>query len=149
MTGCVALVALLIAPPDQVLHFTFGPPPGVSSWVALPSEAPFQPASRDLTGREGPNVKCKTWSGGGDAWLAQDKLRHFTMSFASTAFAYGVARTTLDPDPAVALAGGAALAAGIGKEIHDARRGRLASPRDMAWNVAGVIVGLVFVHQIR
>jgi uncharacterized protein YfiM (DUF2279 family) len=84
-----------------------------------------------------------------DPWLAQDKARHFAMSFAATAFAYAGARTTLDPDPAAALAGATALAAGIAKELHDARAGRWFSLPDMAWNAAGVALGLAFVHQIR
>jgi uncharacterized protein YfiM (DUF2279 family) len=84
-----------------------------------------------------------------DAWIAEDKLQHFAMSFAATAFAYGGARTVLDPDAALIVAGSTALLAGIGKEIHDARAGRWFSLKDLAWNVAGVALGLTLVHHTR
>ncbi len=85
----------------------------------------------------------------GDDWIAEDKLQHFTMSFAATAFAYAGARTALDSDAALISAGVVALAAGIGKEIHDARRGQHFCVRDLVWDAAGVALGIVFAHQIR
>jgi uncharacterized protein YfiM (DUF2279 family) len=84
-----------------------------------------------------------------DPWIAQDKAQHFAMSFAVTAFAYGGGRAVLDPDPAVATAVSTAIVAGLGKEIRDARTGRWFSLPDMAWNLAGVGLGLVYVRQIR
>jgi uncharacterized protein YfiM (DUF2279 family) len=84
-----------------------------------------------------------------DPWLGEDKLRHFSMSFATTAFAYAAARPALDPGHARFAAGSAAIAAGIGKEIHDARAGRWFSLRDMAWNLAGVATGLTLIRQTR
>jgi uncharacterized protein YfiM (DUF2279 family) len=84
-----------------------------------------------------------------DAWFAEDKLRHFAMSFAATGFAYGGARFALEPRPARVTAGAAALAAGIGKEVHDARQGRPVSLRDMAWNIAGVALGIALTHNTR
>jgi uncharacterized protein YfiM (DUF2279 family) len=137
MHACI-LAALLLActPPtgDTVPTATsdgsFPMAPAPPPWRPLPT-LPDQPAAPR------------------DPWLAQDKARHFAMSFAATAFAYAGARTTLDPDPAAALAGATALAAGIAKELHDARAGRWFSLPDMAWNAAGVALGLAFVHQIR
>jgi uncharacterized protein YfiM (DUF2279 family) len=84
-----------------------------------------------------------------DAWIAEDKLQHFAMSFAATVFAYGGARTVLDPDAALIAAGSTALLAGIGKEIHDARSGRWFSLKDLAWDVAGVALGLTLAHHTR
>jgi uncharacterized protein YfiM (DUF2279 family) len=84
-----------------------------------------------------------------DAWIAEDKLQHFAMSFAATAFAYGGARTVLDPDAALIVAGSTALLAGIGKEIHDARSGRWFSLKDLAWDVAGVALGLTLANHTR
>jgi uncharacterized protein YfiM (DUF2279 family) len=84
-----------------------------------------------------------------DHWLAEDKIRHFGMSFAVTAFTYASARTVLDPDPALAVAGSAAIIAGIGKEIHDVRAGQFFSLKDLVWDLAGVAVGLVLVHSTR
>jgi uncharacterized protein YfiM (DUF2279 family) len=86
---------------------------------------------------------------GDDAWIAEDKLQHLGMSFAATAFSYAGARTVLEPDPALVVAGSAALLAGIAKEIHDARSGRRFSFRDLAWDAAGVALGLTLAHRIR
>lgn len=84
-----------------------------------------------------------------DAWFAEDKLRHFGLSFAVTTFGYAAARTTLDPSSALlaAAAGGALL--GIGKELADARAGRWFSTRDLAWDAAGVALGITFADRIR
>jgi uncharacterized protein YfiM (DUF2279 family) len=86
---------------------------------------------------------------GDDAWIAEDKLQHLGMSFAATAFAYAGARTMIEPDPALVVAGSAALLAGIAKEIHDARAGRGFSLKDLAWDAAGVALGLTLAHRIR
>jgi uncharacterized protein YfiM (DUF2279 family) len=128
MNGCAILVALVLSCAGATGDTTAAP-------ILVSSPAPAQAA--DTARRRV------------DPWLAEDKLRHFAMSFAATAFAYGGARTALDPDPAMAVAAAAALAAGIGKEVHDARAGQWFSWPDMAWNVAGVALGLVFIHQIR
>jgi uncharacterized protein YfiM (DUF2279 family) len=84
-----------------------------------------------------------------DAWLAEDKLQHFGMSFAATAFTYAGARTLLEPEASLVVAGTTALLAGIAKEVHDARAGRWFSVKDLVWDAAGVALGLTFVHQIR
>lgn len=84
-----------------------------------------------------------------DAWIAEDKLQHFAMSFGVTAFSYAAARTALDPDAARLTAGIAGLVAGVGKEIYDVRQGEHFSVRDLVWDVAGIALGLAFVHQIR
>lgn len=84
-----------------------------------------------------------------DPWLAPDKLQHFGMSFAATSFAYGAARFALDREPATLAAAGAALAAGVGKEIFDLRAGRAFSARDLLWDAAGVAVALTLVDRIR
>ncbi len=108
-------------------------PAPASSLASSPASSPILPSS----------------PGQRDPWLAEDKLQHFAMSFAATAFSYGGARFVLDPDPASIAAAAAAIGAGVGKEIRDARAGRWFSLRDMAWNLAGVGLGLVFVHHIR
>jgi uncharacterized protein YfiM (DUF2279 family) len=84
-----------------------------------------------------------------DPWLGEDKLRHFAMSFAATAFAYAGARTAVEPGHARLAAGAAATAAGVTKEIHDARAGGRFSLRDLTWNIAGVALGLALVHRTR
>lgn len=84
-----------------------------------------------------------------DRWLAEDKARHFTMSFAVTAMGYGAARTAMGHDAAAATAVGAAAAAGLGKELVDARSGRWFSPKDLVWDAAGVALGYLLVDRIR
>jgi uncharacterized protein YfiM (DUF2279 family) len=87
---------------------------------------------------------------GQDRWLAEDKLRHFALSFAITEMAYATARFELSADRALASAAGVALLAGIGKEIHDLRPGGSGlSILDLAWDLAGVGLGTVLAHQIR
>jgi uncharacterized protein YfiM (DUF2279 family) len=86
---------------------------------------------------------------GEDRWLAEDKLRHFGMYFAATGFAYGGARFLVEPDVARLAAAAAALAAGVGKEIHDVRAGYGFSLKDLAWDAAGVALGLALVRNIR
>ncbi|HUE76656.1 MAG TPA: hypothetical protein VMM83_01825 [Longimicrobiales bacterium] len=81
--------------------------------------------------------------------MAEDKLQHFTLSFAATALGYGTARLALDPGPARTAAAGVALAAGVAKEIADVRAGTFFSFKDLAWDAAGVALGLTLANQIR
>lgn len=84
-----------------------------------------------------------------DRWLAEDKARHFAMSFAVTGMAYGAARVGLEPSPARAAAVGMAVALGIGKEVADVRGGGPFSFKDLAWDAAGVALGYALVQRIR
>ncbi len=85
-----------------------------------------------------------------DAWFAEDKLRHFFMSFAATSFAYGAARTAgLGHGPAELAAGASAAAAGVWKEFHDRRRGGPFSYRDLAWDAVGIAAALILAVQTR
>lgn len=77
-----------------------------------------------------------------DAWLAADKLMHFHMSYATTAFAFGVTR---DATASVA----AAAAAGIFKEVYDKRAGKPFSGRDLVWDAAGIVLGYAIMKQVR
>lgn len=84
-----------------------------------------------------------------DRWLAEDKLRHFALSFAATEMTYGGARLILDHDAALPAAAATALALGIAKELRDQRAGGPFSLRDLAWDLAGVAAGVALVHNIR
>ena len=84
-----------------------------------------------------------------DAWLAEDKLRHFATSFAATAMIHGGARTVMDPDPALVTAAATTVALGVAKEIVDVRGGRWFSLKDLTWDLAGVALGMVVAHQSR
>ncbi len=85
-----------------------------------------------------------------DAWLGEDKARHFLMSFAVTTLGYGVGRTVgLDAEQA-RLAGAAGSAvAGLGKEVYDDRAGTFFSVRDLVWDALGIALGMALVHNIR
>jgi uncharacterized protein YfiM (DUF2279 family) len=84
-----------------------------------------------------------------DRWLAEDKLRHFTLSFAATHMAYGAARTALEPHPATAGAAALATLLGVGKELVDRRTGGPFSTKDLIWDVAGVALGVALVQRIH
>lgn len=84
-----------------------------------------------------------------DPWVGQDKLQHLGMSFAMTSFGYGAARLALDRKPATLAAAGAALAAGVAKELLDLRAGRRFSARDLLWDAAGVAAALTIVDRTR
>lgn len=84
-----------------------------------------------------------------DAWLAEDKLRHFTLSFGATALAYGVVRTGLEREAAVPVAAGIAGGLGLAKEVRDRAGGGRFSFKDLLWDTAGVAIGVAYVSQIR
>lgn len=83
-----------------------------------------------------------------DRWLAEDKLRHFSLSFAATQMTYGGARMLTDRDPAVPLAAGTALLLGVAKEVRDARAGGAFSLKDLVWDAAGVALSVAFIRRI-
>ncbi|MGK7313593.1 MAG: hypothetical protein ACN0LA_15370 [Candidatus Longimicrobiales bacterium M2_2A_002] len=85
----------------------------------------------------------------GDRWIAEDKVRHFALSFAATSMAYGGARLGLDPGPGRRAAAGLALLLGVGKELVDLRNGGRFSLKDLAWDAAGVALGSLLAQQIR
>ena len=84
-----------------------------------------------------------------DRWVAEDKAQHFAMSFAITSMTYGAARSALPPDPARGTAAGLAILLGVGKELTDAAAGDRFSLKDLAWDAAGVALGLVFTQRIQ
>lgn len=84
-----------------------------------------------------------------DRWLAEDKLQHFALSFAATQMGYGGARFALDREPAVAVAATVAVGLGLAKEVRDVRAGGPFSLKDLAWDAAGVALGVLFVRRVR
>ena len=85
-----------------------------------------------------------------DAWVAPDKLRHFAGAYAVTAFTHAVVRSVTDDDGAtLALAAAAGVAASIGKEWLDARRGGAASLRDLVWDAAGIAAALLLMREMQ
>lgn len=85
-----------------------------------------------------------------DRWFAEDKLRHFFLSFAATTMAYGAVRTIgMDRAPAQITAAAVAGAAGLWKEWRDRRAGGPFSAKDLAWDTLGIGAGLALTTQTR
>lgn len=85
-----------------------------------------------------------------DAWLGEDKFRHFWMSYATTAFAFGIATTAgAGSDAALAIAVPTGLLAGLGKEARDRRRGEIFSARDLVADALGTAAAYFFLREIR
>lgn len=84
-----------------------------------------------------------------DRWLAEDKLRHFALSFAATEMTYGGARVVLDHDDAAAAAVATALALGLTKELRDRRAGQHFSLKDLAWDLGGIALGFALIRNIQ
>jgi uncharacterized protein YfiM (DUF2279 family) len=85
-----------------------------------------------------------------DAWVAEDKLRHFFASFAATGVSYGAVRAAgLDRDSALPVAAVAAAALGVWKELRDRKLGKGFSARDLVWDTAGIVLGIVILQQTR
>lgn len=99
-------------------------------------------------------VLCLALGGGSasdDAWIAEDKMKHFFASFAVTALAAASARSA-GMEPRASLVAGVAVGAGAGiwKEVRDARiPGHSASARDLVWDFAGVGAAAAMVAQTR
>lgn len=85
-----------------------------------------------------------------DAWFGSDKFQHFWMSYAVTAFAFGGLRAAgADADTALKAALPVAAAAGIGKEVHDRRRGQIFSLRDLVADGLGIAAAYFFLREVR
>lgn len=85
-----------------------------------------------------------------DAWLGEDKVRHFMMSFGITTLGYGAARAAgVETATARLAAVTGSGAAGVAKEVRDLSVGGPFSVRDLAWDIAGTAAGLLVVSNIR
>jgi len=75
-----------------------------------------------------------------DRWFAEDKLKHFAVSFVLTSLAGSAARAAgLEHGASVAVGAGVGISLGVLKEARDLRDpNATASLRDLAWDAAGV-----------
>src|SRR4051812_16193527 len=84
-----------------------------------------------------------------DPWFGEDKAKHFGVSAG-----LGVAGTSLSPlvtdslPLQLTLAGGMSLSIGLGKEIADSMGGSGFSVRDLAWDAAGTMTGMLVVWAV-
>ncbi|MEO5510673.1 MAG: hypothetical protein ABIS27_08570 [Longimicrobiales bacterium] len=82
--------------------------------------------------------------------LGPDKLQHFAMTYAITAFTYAAARSAdVGPGDAVAAAAVTAAVAGIGKELLDHRRGGPFSMSDLVADALGGLAAYTLMKQVR
>jgi putative lipoprotein len=84
-----------------------------------------------------------------DPWFAPDKALHFSFSAGLAGLGYGGAALVTENRVLRLVAGGSiALAAGITKELLDLSGLGDPSWKDLAWDCAGIAVGLVFAWLI-
>jgi len=87
-----------------------------------------------------------------DRFFAEDKLKHFAVSFVFTSLASSGARAAgLGRAPALATGAAAGMGLGIAKELRDRRspESGTASLYDLAWDAIGVGTATVLVAQAR
>lgn len=119
----------------------------------LPAPAPAEAGGQVWSTSQPPGpgaARAATGEANPDAWIAEDKLKHFFMSFALTGAMYGAVRSFgLEGAPGLALAGAGGAAAGIWKEWQDRRAGRPFSRKDLAWDALGIGAALALASQTR
>ena len=87
---------------------------------------------------------------GGDSWFAADKLKHFFSSAFVQSVTFSMLRlTNLDHRSSIVGASAAAAAAGVAKELHDARVKHEFSVRDLVWDGLGAGAAAVLLRQTR
>lgn len=87
-----------------------------------------------------------------DRFFAEDKLKHFAVSFVFTSLASSGARAAgLGRTPSLATGATAGMGIGIAKELRDRRspESGTASLYDLAWDAIGVGTATVLVAQAR
>lgn len=87
-----------------------------------------------------------------DPWFAEDKLKHFAVSFVITSVSASAARFAgADHHSSVAIGAGVGAAAGLVKEISDARPTSpgMFSYRDIIWDIAGIAAATALADAAR
>lgn len=84
-----------------------------------------------------------------DPWWGKDKALHFGVSTVIASGGYGVGAVAFDARwKAIALGGGVAAAAGIGKETLDLAGYGDPSWKDLTWDAIGTVTGLLLAWSI-
>jgi uncharacterized protein YfiM (DUF2279 family) len=85
-----------------------------------------------------------------DAWLGEDKFRHFWASYVVTSFGFAAAvAADQDRDTALLIGIGAGATAGVAKELYDRRRGQIFSRRDLVADALGIAAAYFLLREIR
>lgn len=84
-----------------------------------------------------------------DAWLGEDKFRHFWASYVATSFGFAAAvAAEQDRDTALLIGVGTGAAAGVAKELHDRTR-TIFSVRDLVADALGITAAYFLLREIR
>lgn len=85
-----------------------------------------------------------------DPWFGTDKAKHFVVSAVVQSATHSVLRANHhDYREAAWTAGAVTLTVGVGKEMWDARQGRIFSWKDLAADGAGGVAGAVVMRQVN
>lgn len=85
-----------------------------------------------------------------DSWFGTDKVKHFFMSAFVQSASFSAARALGASTSSAQVVGGISTAAiGIGREVHDRRRGRIFSVRDLTWDAAGGVAAASLLRRTR
>ena len=85
-----------------------------------------------------------------DSWFGADKVKHFFVSAFVQSASFSAARALgASNSSAQTFAGVTTAAIGIGREVHDRRRGRIFSVRDLAWDAAGGVAAAALLRRTR
>ena len=83
-----------------------------------------------------------------DRWFGEDKFKHLAFSYLVTVGTFGATRLAADHDASLTVATVAGAAAGIGKEIYDAKRQGV-SLRDLLWDAIGITAAVLIAQETR
>ena len=81
-------------------------------------------------------------------WFGEDKFKHLAFSYMITVGTFGAARLVADRDASITLGAIAGVAAGIGKEIYDAKT-QGPSARDLIWDAVGIAAAVFIAQETR
>lgn len=86
----------------------------------------------------------------GDKWFGTDKVKHFFMSAFVQSATFSAARAAgASNSGAQGIAFVATGVVGIGREVHDRRRGKIFSVKDLAWDAAGGVSAATLLRRTR
>jgi putative lipoprotein len=85
-----------------------------------------------------------------DGWFGTDKVKHFFMSAFVQSATFSAARAAGASGRAAQATGAlATTVVGIGREVHDRRRGRIFSVKDLAWDAAGGVAAASLLRRTK
>jgi uncharacterized protein YfiM (DUF2279 family) len=143
-----AAIATNYAAPARVAGVTSAPAARAASVTRLP--APWTTAELRHAPPHAPLDDPMGNLREADPWLGSDKFRHFLLSYAVTAFTFASLRSGgLRANDALAGGMTAAAMAGLGKEVHDRRRGGLFSGRDLVADGVGIMTAYFLLREVR